>query len=685
MHDNDLTILLFVVFALLFGTLIKVMMRNYRLPHTVVLLLVGIVTAAVTRAGWLELEVIDSIIHQVGNIHPHLILYLFLPTLIFESAYSMEPHLFFRIAPQIILLAIIGLIISMVLCALAIQWLLPWGFGVALLFGALVSATDPVAVVALLKEKSSRKRLETLIEGESLLNDGTAIVFFSIFYGFVLGTTTEVHALPVIGKFIWVVSTGLLIGAGIGWMVLWIIGKLINQPLIEISLSIGAAYLTFITAESIHASGVVALVALALLFSTIGRIRISPEVTHFLHQFWEMMAYVANTLIFLIVGIVIVLQINLGSPRLWLILAVLYVLLTLIRFISVLLLMPILGRIGIGITREKGIVLVWGGLRGAVSLSLALSIARDTAIPVDIRDQILFLAAGIVVLTIVINGSTMEWLLHLLKLDRLPPAKELSVQKAKESLSLQLNEFLRQKVRKPFFDKLETDSLGRLIEDPCKDGSCSLDRPPLQEDIDVAFMRRLLEIERSDYWRQFEEGCIGRKAAFKLSRSVEQALDNRPEIAPRPELDHIFTVPSCPRLLHHIPIIRKFIEEWFFSRLSLGYDIARGFIEAQEEMRRHIDKLCPNPEICRRVEEMIDLNCSQALGFTSYLGEKHGPLVKKLQIQSTRRLLLNHERYLVWKMQHDGVLEEAEAQHLIKEIEDQMMRMRKWKGKEDSV
>jgi NhaP-type Na+/H+ or K+/H+ antiporter len=93
--------------------------------------------------------------------------------------------------------------------------------------------------------------------------------------------------------------------------------------------------------------------------------------------------------------------------------------------------MPILKRIGVGITREKATVLIWGGLRGAVSLSMALSLAQDSAVPKELGEQILFLTAGIVVLTIVINGATMEWLLHFLGLDKLPPAKEASVQKAK--------------------------------------------------------------------------------------------------------------------------------------------------------------------------------------------------------------------------------------------------------------
>ena len=677
MHNTGLSILLFVIFSLLTGALLKAVMRNSRLPYTVVLLLVGIAFGGLNQFGFFGTDtLITGIFTQVGHIDPHLILYLFLPTLIFESAYSMEPHLFFRIAPQIILLSIVGLIISMVLSALAINWLLSWGMGAALLFGALISATDPVAVVALLKEKSSRKRLETLIEGESLLNDGTAIVFFSLFYGFALGTTTEVQALPVVAEFVWVVSAGLIIGAAVGWAVLWIIGQLINQPLIEITLSITAAYLTFIIAESLHVSGVVALVAVALMFSTIGRTRISPEIAHFLHQFWEMMTYLANTLIFLIVGIVIMTHTTFDSPKLWITLGMLYILLILIRTVSVWALMPLLERIGVGITRQKATVLIWGGLRGAVSLSLALSLAQDSAIPEPLREQILFLTAGIVFLTIVINGSTMEWLLHLLKLDKLPPAKEASVQKARLTLNEQMDAFVKKLVHNPFFNMLKLDSISHHTGGYGID-EIAVNKPVIKaEDTEVAFMRRLLEIERSDYWRQFEEGYIGRQAAFVLSRSIEHALDNNPVIAPRHSLDESFKVPAPPKWLEELPVMGHSMEAWLLTHLSLSYDIARGFVEAQEEMRRHIKALQPDEKTGKYIEAMINKNCAQAFSFTRHINQEYPELITRLQSNSARRLLLNHERSLIWKMEHDGVLETAEAQHLIDDIETQMLKMR---------
>ena len=668
MHNSGIGILIFVVFSLLIGAVLKALMRSSRMPYTVILLLVGIGIGAINHFFFADTQnVFSTMIHQVGEIDPHLILFLFLPTLIFESAYSMEPHLFFRILPQIALLAIVGLIISMVLSAFAVHWLLSWSIGASLLFGALISATDPVAVVALLKEKSSRKRLETLIDGESLLNDGTAIVFFTLFYGFALGTTTEVHSLGVVAEFVWVVSAGLAIGVVIGWLSLSMIGKLINQPLIEITVSIASAYMTFFIAEYFHVSGVVALVALALMYSTLGRTRISPEISHFLHQFWEMLSYLANTLIFLIVGIVIISHTKFDTPELWGMLLLLYVFLMIIRGVSVVMLMPILERIGVGITKEKATVVIWGGLRGAVSLSLALSLAQDTNMPAALREQILFLTAGIVFLSIVINGSSMEWLLQKLHLDKLPAAKELSVRKAQHEINEQMQSFFKTLRHNPFFDKVKFDSLDVLLNKEKK-----LSEKVEQEDMEVAFMRRLLEIERSDYWRQFEEGHIGRQATFILSRSIEQALDNTPQITPRPILEELFGAHTAPKWMNSVPFMRGYVSDWRFTYLSLSYDVARGFITAQDEIELYVRELQPSQESGDKIRDMIEKNRSMTFSYIHHIAKEYPELITQLQSKAAKRLLLNHERSLIWQMEHEGVLENAEAQHLIDNIEAKM-------------
>jgi len=661
-------VLFFVVGALFLGSLVKSLFQDSKLPYTVILLLIGIGLASIEKLSLIEVTLFSEVITQVASINPHLILFLFLPILIFESAYSMEPHLFFRIAPQIILLAVLGLIISMLLTALAVSWLFSWGIGLALLFGALISATDPVAVVALLKEKSSRKRLETLLEGESLLNDGTAIVFFSLFYGFALGSSSQVDTIGLVLDFFRIVLMGSAIGIVVGWLILWVIGKLFNQAMIEITLSVVAAYISFIISEAMHVSGVVSLVALALMFSSYGRTRISPEVTHFLHQFWEMMAYMANTLIFLIVGIVIVLQVNINDVGMWMKLGALYLVLQVIRASSVFVLMPALKRIGVGITKQKATVLIWGGLRGAVALSMALSLARDSRIAESFSQQVLFYTAGIVVLSIVINGSSMEALLHYLKLDRLPPAKEASVQKAAHGVYKQMEAFLQKFSGNTFFNTIPPQKLKEYIdnlEEKRQD-------KPKNEELNIAVMRRLLEIERSSYWKQYEKGYIGRNAANTLTSSVESALDNKPQIYPRRTLSKNFSLPLPPYWILHFPFFKAQAHEWIFTRLSLNYDIARGFVEAQAEMQAHIKELTDSTALQDEINTMIEKNKKEAFDFTKMIEKEYSGLISSLQESSARRLILNHERSLIWKMQHEGVLEDAEAQKLIETIEEKM-------------
>ena len=170
------------------------------------------------------------------------------------------------------------------------------------MFGSVICATDPVAVVSILKELGGGKKLRTLIESESLLNDGTAIVIFMVFFTILTGTAIDSN--PVIDFFI-VTLGGVAIGAIVGLFTLYIIKTVFNDPLFEITAIIGSAYLTFFIAESLHWSGIIGLVTIGLLMTGKGKTKISPEVGHFLHEFWVLAAFIFNTLIFIIVGVII--------------------------------------------------------------------------------------------------------------------------------------------------------------------------------------------------------------------------------------------------------------------------------------------------------------------------------------------------------------------------------------------
>ena len=316
---ENMSPLFFLIIALIIGAGTRHFLKKSPLPYTVSLLVIGLGLGALSRIGifgeWniiglkLNAVFISDAISWAGQINPHLILFIFLPTLVFEAAFAMDVHTFKKTSANAFILAVPGIIVALLLTALTILLIKISGIGLgnwtwtlALLFGTVISATDPVAVVAILKEVGASKKLATLIEGESMLNDGTAIVIFMVILATISGTGSGASPFS---EFIRVSVGGTLVGLAVGYLIIAWVKKVFNDPLVEITVIVAAAYMTFYVAEHfLHVSGVLGLVSFGLLMASVGRTRISPEVEHFLHEFWELLAFIANTLIFLIVGVV---------------------------------------------------------------------------------------------------------------------------------------------------------------------------------------------------------------------------------------------------------------------------------------------------------------------------------------------------------------------------------------------
>ncbi len=681
MHEPGIQILLFVALALVLGAATRHLLKGTPIPYSVALLVIGLGLGTADRTGLLASvsSLLDHAIDLVANIDPHLILFLFLPTLIFESAFAMEVHLFRRTFSQIAILAVPGLILCTLATALLARVAFPWdwSWGVALMFGALISATDPVAVVALLKEQSSRKRLETLIEGESLLNDGTAIVLFTLFYGMaVAGSSGEFSLLGTVFQFTWVVALGLFIGVALGIVALVWIGRVFNDEMIEITVTVAVAYLVFFIAEGMfHVSGVIGIVTLALLFASVGRTRISPEVGGFLHHFWELMAYIANTVIFLLVGIVIADRVRVDSVELWLVLGALYVCLFLIRGGAITLFNPILKRIGIGITREKSIVLTWGGLRGAVALALALVVAQDPDMPAGVGDTVLFLCAGIVVLTILVNGMTMPMVFRWLGLDRLPASKQATIDKARVSIREDLEKLLPELKGNQFLQMADWEHIRNNTELSALPPDSALDEAQ-DKDYETAYRRRLLEAERKSYWVQYQQGLLSGVAVQKLVEAVEHALDGEPQVGPRAELYGLWRTPAWLAWALHSGLFRNLAISYSFDRLALGYDAARGFIIAQDEISRYVDQLAPSEGAAARVRGEILQNKRDTFVRVEELRQSFPEILAGLETQAATRVLLNRERAVIQRLVGAGVLDKPEAERLVEGVEHKMKELR---------
>ena len=403
---------------LLVAAATKGLAERFRLPFTVTLVLVGI--------GLRELgEIGPQVLHFLADIRvaPEVILFVLLPTLVFESAYTMDVRLLRRNLAPVLTLAVPGLILSTGIIGLLVWTATPLDLPAALLLGAILSATDPVAVIALFKQLGAPKRLTILVEGESLFNDATALVVAKILVGVVLaGYFSWDAAIAGGGEFFRVFIGGIAVGWLAGLVTGWVLGRVQSSPEIEISLTTILAYLSFLIAEHwLHVSGVMAVVAAGVVLGGWGRAKISPSVSGYMDHFWEYMAFVANVLIFLLVGLSVDLHELWGSLAYlpWVVLAML-----LSRAALIYGLMPLLGRLPgsppVGIAYQT--VMFWGGLRGAIALAIVLSL------PVFPNAELFMpLTTGAVLFTLLVQGLTIEKLMHHLGLDRPPLADRLAL------------------------------------------------------------------------------------------------------------------------------------------------------------------------------------------------------------------------------------------------------------------
>ena len=377
------------------ATLSRVFSWFRNVPYTLLLLIVG-----------LGLALLDV---RLVNLSPELILFIFLPPLLFEAAWNLKWSNLRRDFFPICLYAIIGVIICIGGLVFGLRSVVGASLATALLVGASLSATDPVSVVALFRELGVSKRLTTLMEGESLFNDGVAVVAFNLLLGIALGA--ESFDVPVtLARFCAFVGIGISIGGLIGFGISFLTQRF-DLPLVEQSLTLVSAYGSYLIAEELGGSGVIAVVTVGLILGNFGsRIGMNPRTRLVVSEFWDFLAFFVNSIVFLLIGD----QVRFASlgENLDLI-AIAIVMLLLTRALSIF----ILGGfsnwvVQSEITLPDQTVLWWGGLRGSVSVALALSVPEV----LGDREEIIAIVFGVMLFTLLVQGLTTKSLLERLNL-----------------------------------------------------------------------------------------------------------------------------------------------------------------------------------------------------------------------------------------------------------------------------
>ncbi|HLJ20871.1 MAG TPA: cation:proton antiporter, partial [Stellaceae bacterium] len=297
---------------------------------------------------------------------------------------------------------------------------------VCLLLGAVVATTDPAAVIAIFRDVGAPARLTRLVEGEALLNDAAAIALFVVLLG-MIATGREPDVIAGLGEFTASFVGGGVVGFFAGRLLLWTIPHAGDDRLAQATLTLAFAYLVFIAAERLfHVSGVVAVLVSGLTLSAVGPSRIAPENWSFLAGLWEQISFWARSLIFVLASILVPrLMVDIGFQDV-LLMAVLIAAAMGARVFALFVLVPPLERIGVTqrIDASYKLAIIWGGLRGALTLVLALAVTENAALPQDIQRFVAVLATGFVLFTLFVNGTTLRLVIRLLGLDRLSPRDE---------------------------------------------------------------------------------------------------------------------------------------------------------------------------------------------------------------------------------------------------------------------
>jgi CPA1 family monovalent cation:H+ antiporter len=382
-----------IAWLLLGAALIGIIANRLRFPYAVALVLVG-------------LAVEESHLVDVPQLDPGLVLFAFLPPLLFDASFRLDARELRKSARTVAWLALPGTFVTAALVGLVAWWLLDLPFGAGLLFGSIVAATDPVAVIGVLKTMHVPHRVAVVPEAESLVNDGMAITLYTAVLGYAL--TGHIEAWDVVEIFGREVIGGIVIGAALGF-IFSRLTAMVDDHGLEMMLSTVLAYGSYLVANEFHASGPLACVAAGFIHGTYGRsIGMTEATSERLDDLWEYLGFVANAIVFMLVGF----SVHAGQlvdewwPVTVVIVAVLIARVLVVggtRFAAP----P-----GAPMGRDERLLLIWAGLRGALTVALALALPAAT----PHRDLIVTMAFGVVLFTLVVQGLTLSPLVRRLDL-----------------------------------------------------------------------------------------------------------------------------------------------------------------------------------------------------------------------------------------------------------------------------
>jgi len=721
-HGYMALFFLFGGFAL--GCVLQVCQERYlmSIPYTALLFVVGFALAIIhhfrPHKHWSYWPSWYQSVEMWQHVDPHLVMYVFLPALIFAEAMKLNIKLGKRLLGQVLLLACPGVIIGTLLTAVFSKFVFPynWSWATAFVFGSILAATDPVAVVALFNTLGVSPRLTMLISGESLLNDGTAIVLFKMTKTVWSGESLSPQG--VIIFFLQMTVVSVFLGIAMGALALIVIfgsaeTRYHSDAMIQVAVTVCCGFLCFFLAENeIETSGVLAVVSAGCMFSYLAWPRFVSRET--MHTVWEFIEFMGNTVIFLLAGLLFGQRVLTRQARQHLewsdciLLVVLYFAATLIRLFMITVLWPLLNCCGERVSWQEVVVMTWSGLRGAVGLILAMDVDLSTSMNSKVGSRIMFHVGGMAMLTILVNATLCAPLLRKLGITKTEDIEEKCIAHFEQMTDWHAHSALRQIMESGDPDprfvgasmEMATGLVPVLASDHKQEHSSSRVFYQSQQALMRSYREIFMRAVQHHYWMDIEGGLIPRTA--RVSRILLYSADCQLD-SPDKRLKDWDTIEETLDEHQAKPCLSKICLIWPLSSIHILAELvpspstimmwqvyaALAFIEAHKAARAEVQQQFCTEEIFGLQVKMAVAEESKAQCARAHSALAHLPL-DAVEAGKSRMLagrLLNLQVQKVTELKEMGILSQTGAGHILHRLQDAQRHVatREFRLEEDAL
>ena len=689
-------IIFFLIITLMIGAICREVSKKTSIPYTPQLLLIGMVLGAYYKS----LGDFSISIEKVLSISPKGILFIFIPTLIFESGFNIEYFILKREILQVLILAVPGVVIGLFITGFSFREILGYNtefsWSACLSFSSIICATDPVAVIALLKDIGTPLKFNVLLEGESLLNDGTAMVFFIMFRAILEGTSGGFFF--SIYQFFYLSLGGVLIGCfGFILIIFWI-KKIVRDDVMTMNLILVSCYATFFVSEFyLEVSGIISIVTLGVLMGKFGRVNMNPNSNHSIHTVLTYLQYSLETCLFVITGTFIgkdVIGDGLSTITQMDIIKmiVFFFLMTLSRFIMLFMMKSSLNKTGWEITNKDIVILTYGGLRGAIALSLALMVAIDENYSVRFREIVIFYITSMITLTVILNGLTIKYIIKKIKF--IP--KNLVKEKMKEGIKKQLiigvyekknlilhNKFLKMASWEEILkiSQLKADAL--QIQKNQKSKKIELQEssfPLISKNESVLETRlRFYQLLKSEIWQIFTDSLCSSYTVNQLNDLIDLCSEEieRPIWIWKCISSDFLTMERIQKFVNYKNtfILGFFCKKYLVSELLHNYEMLFTLIIGLRNIDNTKKSLPINISYIKLVFAEIHVDLKNCEAYLFHLMELFPHLTKAIQEKQGAKMLLNTKIKLLDNFYQNGSISEEEHNEFRRKIEKRIKHL----------